>query len=185
MSTTLLSPSFQLAPVLPKRYEVVDGVVVEKAPMSVRSSLVASKLVEIMAPFVTSRGLGTVVSEMLFRLETDPDLQRRPDVAFVSAAKWPPNREAPEAACWDMVPDVAIEVNSPTNQMDKVMDKLDEYLQAGVKKVWIVLPLKKRIFIFDSPTGVRALSRAETLEDPVLLPGFQLPLAQLFPEATS
>src|SRR3954447_15239862 len=90
-------------------YEVVDGQIVEK-PMGAYEGQLASLLLEYLAPFVRAQQLGTVVVEVLFLINPAKDLQRRPDVAFVSDARWPRKRHAPSAAAWNVVPDLAIEV---------------------------------------------------------------------------
>src|SRR5690348_7949325 len=90
-------------------YEVVDGQVVEK-PMSAYSILLASMLQETLGPWARERGLGQVVSEMLFLINRAKSIQRRPDVAFVSAERWPLQKPVPTADAWDVVPDIAIEV---------------------------------------------------------------------------
>ena len=66
-------------------------------------------------PFARANRLGQVFTEMLFRINFANDLQRRPDVAFVSHARWPFNRRPPRGPVWDMVPDLAIEVISESN----------------------------------------------------------------------
>jgi Uma2 family endonuclease len=179
MSTAVMIPPVEMEPVLPDLYEVVDGEIKEKL-MSARSTDVASVITQVLGGEIRSRQLGKICVEMLYRIDVTSNLQRRPDVSFVSSAKWPWNRPAPEVAAWDMIPDLAIEVISPTNKMEEVMDKMDEYFRAGVSKVWIVLPVQQRIFIFESVTKVRVLTRADTFEDATLFPGLSLPLTSLF-----
>src|SRR5207253_8696932 len=73
-------------------YEVVNGERVELPPMSILAALIASWLQESLGPFVRSHGLGLVVTEALFILDAQRNLRRRPDVAFVSAERWPLER---------------------------------------------------------------------------------------------
>ena len=72
--------------------------------------------------------LGLVVFETLFVL--DRNLNRRPDVAFVSLERWPLERDVPTSNAWEVVPDLAIEVVSPTNRTDDDMEKIEEYFRA-------------------------------------------------------
>jgi Uma2 family endonuclease len=115
---------------------------------------------------------------MLFRI--DKDLQRRPDVAFVSAERWPIGRRIPDDAAWDVVPDLAIEVVSPTNTAAEVLARVREYFQAGVRRVWVVYPNERLIYTYQSPTSVRVLQAGDDLDGDPLLPGFRLPLTTLF-----
>src|SRR4051794_13502325 len=96
-------------------YEIINGKRVELPPMGTYQSLLASLIVEKLAPFVRQNKLGRAVAETLFQLSAERKLQRRPDVAFVSYARWPKSRRSPDTAAWDVIPDLAIEVNSSSN----------------------------------------------------------------------
>ncbi|HEX8204021.1 MAG TPA: Uma2 family endonuclease [Isosphaeraceae bacterium] len=164
-------------------YEVVNGRRVEIPPMSAYAAKVASRLVTELNIQARAHQLGEAVVETLFRLPLAEDRgrNRQPDIAFVSYDRWPVDRPQPEDAnAWDVVPDLAVEVISPSNLAGETLDKVLEYLRAGVRLVWVVYPRQRMIFAFESPTLVRALARADTLEGGPVLPGFRLPLANLF-----
>jgi Uma2 family endonuclease len=161
------------------RYEVVNGQYVELPPMSAREVDVASELVGNMRPFSKKQKLGRVVSEMLFHLADDLP-ERRPDVALVSVERWPLTRPVPATNAWAVVPNLAVEVISPTNTWDEIIGKIGEYFRAGVQRVWVVVTSAEQVHVYDSPTQVRILTRDQELTDETLLPGFRLPLSQLF-----
>ena len=77
-------------------------------------------------------------------------------------------------------PRLAIEVVSPTNLAEDLLAKVDEYFQAGVRQVWVVYPAAARVHVHESPTQIRVLGRGDELDGGPLLPGFRLPLAELF-----
>lgn len=184
--TLLEAVSEQAAPILDNEalYEVIDGQRVELPPMSIYAVRVASRLVSKLNQFGNVDDLGEVVSEGLFRLPLARPRNRRPDVAFVSYERWPKNRPVPETDnAWDVVPNLAVEVVSPGDLMDELMDKLDEYFQAGVELVWVVYPRHRLIYVYTSLTQVNGLARTDTLDGGKVLPGFQLPLASLFQES--
>ena len=60
--------------------------------------------------------------------------------------------------------------------------KLEDYFSAGVSTVWVVDPGRRKVFTYRSPSSFRLLGVGEILEDPEILPGFSLPLSELFPE---
>ncbi len=60
------------------------------------------------------------------------------------------------------------------------MEKIKEYFEAGVERVWVIYPDFAEIYDYDSPTSVQIVTRDQTLDGGTLLPGFQLPLAELF-----
>lgn len=165
-----------------KFYEVVDGQVLENPPMGAQESVLAGLLAELMAPFARASRLGRVVPETLFLIDRARDLKRRPDLAFISVARWPLSRRAPRAAAWDVVPDLAVEVVSESNSANSVVVKLEEYFQSGVRRVWVVYLIVKKIYIYKSPAMVRILQLGDDLDDEDLLPGFRIPLSAVFEE---
>lgn len=167
-------------------YEVINGQRVEMPPMSAYASKIASRLVRWTGAFADPRGLGEVVSEVLFRLPLNPDRNRRPDMAFVSVGRWPLNRPMPlRDNAWDVVPDLAAEVVSPSDLAEEIMQKLVEYFQAGARLVWVVYPEQQLVYVYEALTQVRGLTRQDELDGGSVLPGFRLPLAQLFGDVTS
>ena len=164
-------------------YEVVDGKIVEKI-VGVYEVEIATFLIEFLGPCVRAHRLGRVLGEMIFRIDQAKDLQRRPDVAFISHARWPVQRKAPKVAVWDMVPDLAIEVVSPSNTANHVHEKIHEYFEAGVNRVWVIYPGQKEIYVYASPARIQVLQLGEELDGGDLIPGFRLPLAALFEDET-
>jgi Uma2 family endonuclease len=161
-------------------YEMVNGQVVELPPMGSYPTWLASVLHEYLAPFSRAHQLGRVVTEMLFRIDQASNLQRRPDVAFVSYERWPRERRVPRKSPWEVVPELTIEVVSTSDQAYEVVAKIREYFQAGVRRVWVVFPDEYLVYDYESPTRVRILPRGDDLEAERLLPGFRLPLTTLF-----
>ncbi len=168
------------ADLLDSLYEVVDGVIVEKPPMGAYEFELASVLQDVLSPFARSHRLGRVVTEMIFDLRPAANRQRRPDVAFVSAAKWPLSRRAPRGGAWAIVPDLAVEIVSPSNPATHVIGKVHEYFTAGVSLVWIVYPDQEQVYAYESPTRVRVFGRGDDIDGGVILPGFRLPIIDLF-----
>ena len=160
-------------------YELVHGQVVEKR-MGTFETGIASLLFELLGPFARSNRLGQFFTEMLFRINIPEDLRRRPDVAFVSHARWPFNRRAPKGPVWDMVPDLAIEVISESNTAFEVQKKTHEYFAAGVANVWVVYPEQCEVYVYFAPKQVQVLGLGQDLDGGDLLPGFRLPVAALF-----
>jgi len=180
-SITPVPPPTAIAPIIPDDmlYEVVDGQVVEKK-MSARETEIASILVGMLTPYLRTNRLGKVVGEMLFRINPENDLRRRPDVAFVSHARWPFNRRVPNVPVWDMVPDLAIEVVSPSNSASTILRKVHDYFKAGVARVWVVYPEQTEVYIYSTPQQVQVVGIGQELDGGDLLPGFRLPVAVLF-----
>jgi len=182
LSPTLLTSENDVALLVQDEplYEIVDGQRVDLPPMSVYTTWLASRLHGRLWPYVEEHGLGTCVMEMLFILDAERNLRRRPDVALVSADRWPLDREIPTTGDWDVVPDLAVEVISPNDIFKDVLAKLHEYFQYGVQLVWAVVPEAQQVYVYDSPTQVRILTVRDALTGSKVLPDFHLPLANLF-----
>jgi Uma2 family endonuclease len=165
-------------------YEVVDGRRVELPPMGAAENLIASTLTQLLGHFARTNGLGRVAAETLFPVSPAHDPQRRPDVAFVSYGRWPRGRPVPSTNAWDVVPDLAIEVVSPSNTANEILAKIREYFQAGVQRVWVVYPSERLVYAYDSPTSNRVLKETDDLEGEAVLPGFRLPVTDLFQDVT-
>ncbi len=87
---------------------------------------------------------------------------------------------APKVAVWDMVPDLAIEIVSPSNAADQVQEKVHEYFRAGVNRVWVIDPGQQEVYDYASPTEIQVLQLCHELDGGDLIPGFRLPVAVLF-----
>lgn len=164
-------------------YEVVDDKVVEIPPMGAYDTWLAAVLALHLGTFVRQHQLGRAVQELLFDLGPTVRRKRRPDVAFVSYERWPRQQRVPRAEAWEVIPNLAVEVVSRSDRGDDIIDKVTEYFHVGVECVWVVFPSQEQVYIYESPSRVRILTRADTLGGEPALPHFQLPLTALFDES--
>ena len=164
-------------------YEIVNGQQVDLPPMSVYTTWLASCLHGLLWSYAREQGLGMSVAEMLFVLDAEHNLRRRPDVAFVSTARWPLDRALPRTGDWDVVPDLAVEVISPNDVFKDVLAKVREYFHYGVQVVWVIAPEEEQVYVYDSPTHVRILTGQDEMTGGEVVPGFRLPLGHLFQQA--
>lgn len=177
MLTTAIAPTVTPPPDM--LYERVAGQFVEKNVSAIAVWL-AGRLMVLMDAAVLSRRCGWVVTEMVFILDTDEDRRRRPDVAFVSAARWPLERQLPWKSDWPIAPDLAVEIVSPGNSMNDLMRKRREYFQHGVNEVWVVLPEERQVHCYTDVKTVRILDADDVLTTP-LLPEWSLKISDWLP----
>lgn len=164
------------------QYEVIDGIKVELPPMSTLASIVTNKLANSLEIYGRGHKSGTAYMESLIRLPIRRNRQRRPDVMFVTFDRWPVDRPilATQSA-WEVVPDVAIEVVSPSDLAEEIFEKMQEYFESGVRSVWIVYPRIRLIHVFDNMTTMRGFTVHDVLDGGSVLPGYRQPVAALFP----
>jgi Uma2 family endonuclease len=159
-------------------YELVDGTLVEKT----------AGLSESMIALLISRRIGNFAEEYDLGIPAGADgtvrllkgLVRIPDVSFFCWDKLP-GRVFPSKPIPDLAPDLAVEVLSKTNTPEEMERKLREYFLAGVRLVWMIDPRKRTAAVYTAPDGPSAtLDETQALEGRKVLPGFTLPLAELF-----
>jgi Uma2 family endonuclease len=165
-------------------YEEVDGQRVEMPPMSAFATLIAFELARRLSNFGEAQNLGRGIHETLLHLPLPKARNRRPDAAFVSFDRWPQQRPIPPGNAWDVVPELAVEVVSPTDGVEELMDKITEYFQAGVQLVWVVFPDNRLIHVYESLTKIRVLTMTDELDGGTVLPGFRLAVSALLPPGT-
>jgi Uma2 family endonuclease len=159
--------------------ELVDGVLVEK-PMGFREALLAFFLGKLLDDFVRPRNLGLVTgADGTIRLF--PGLLRIPDVAFTSWTRLP-GRRVPADAVPRLAPDLAVEVLSASNTPGEMARKRQEYFAAGVVLVWQIDPEARTVEVYTTADVFTTLGERDTLNGGAVLPGFTLPLSDLFAE---
>ena len=158
-----------------KLYEIVDGQPEEKEMPGARHGGVCGRLTVKLGIYLTANPLGELYPETSFQIGRN---ERIPDLAFVSAARIPPEGE-PEAK-WPIPPDLALEVISPNDLYEKVYAKTMEYLTAGVQQVWLVSPEHHTVTIYRSATNIMAFAGDGELVSEDLFPGFRCPLREIF-----
>ena len=162
----------------PKRLvELIDGELVEKA-VGLRESFLASWLIICLGQYVVPRRLGLIASpDGLLRIR--PGRLRIPDVAFYS---WPRAGEIDVSleAIGSRAPALAEEVLSESNTTAEMASKLRDYFAAGTQLVWLVDIDATTVAVYTSPTDFILLTGTDTLAGGSVLPGFALPLPDLF-----
>ena len=167
------------APRVDFRFEMVDGIVVRR-PMGFREMRVASELHRLLSPVVAASGVGECYVDAGFYIPPR-NRGRKPDVSVLTFDRWPKGRPFPDGDFIPAVPELAVEVVSPNDTAKAVAAKRREYLRGGVRLVWLIDPDAAEVQVYDSTGAVRVLTRDDTLTADPVVPGFALPLTDLFP----
>ncbi len=182
MSTTTVVTADELLAMptgMGKRYELVAGELRVMSPAGWRHGKVVSRLTVMLGSYVDQRGLGVVFgAETGFRLASDPDTVRAPDVSFVTKRNIP--EQEPKDGFWPGAPDLAVEVLSPGDRTGEVDEKIDAWLGAGCAAVWIVNPKLKTITVYLSRADVQVKAAGDTLQGGPVVPGFSCSVDELF-----
>lgn len=164
------------------KVELVRGRVVVMPPVGPEHGERATSLILELGGFVVARGLGRVRAETGYWLGADPDHICAPDISFVRE-----DRVAMETVyrgAVQQIPDLAVEIISPSDRDTDVQDKVQAYLDAGVPRVWVVRPPLRTITVHrpDRDPHVFRVGDELTSEDAAFPgTGFMLPISTLFP----
>jgi Uma2 family endonuclease len=163
------------------RYELINGELKTMSPAGHTHGKIIIRLTLPLAQHVKQNGLGEVyAAETGFKLRSNPDTVRAPDIAFITRQRVKDVGET--TGYWPGAPDLAVEVLSPDDSVSEVEQKVSEWLEAGSKQVWVVSPKMQTVTIYRSPTDIKVLVGAETLDGEDVIPGFQFKVAEIFTE---
>ena len=159
------------------RYELSEGELICMSPAGGESPEVASEVFFRMRLFVTPAIGRCGMGELGFRLAFNPDTVRAPDVWFVSRGRYPDAER--KRGFWQLAPDLAVEVLSPSNLASDMLKKIDEYLSLGVRLVWVIDPESRRAWVFRAGRATVVVLEDGSLDGEDVIPGFRLPLADV------
>jgi Uma2 family endonuclease len=167
------------------RYELIRGVLHRMAPAGDEHGEVAMRLGWRLAQYVEAHELGVVyAAETGFRLSSNPDTVRAPDVSFVRQDVIDTTGRG--RSYRPGTPDLAVEVISPNDSYTEVSDKVHDWLDAGTRMVIIIDPPKQRVTVYRSLTDLTELTINDELTGGDVVPGWAVPVSVLFaPPAAS
>ena len=161
------------------RYELIKGELRQMAPAGRQHGRIAATICSRLESFVRNNNLGEIyAAETGFLIWTDPDTVRAPDASFVSSARADATDE--EEGFFPGAPDLAVEVISPNDRAVEVEDKASDWLRAGAKMVLVLNPKTRTATISRGFDDVRMLTEGDTIDGGDVVPGWQLPLADVF-----
>lgn len=161
------------------RYELVKGELRKMAPAGKRHGVLAIRVTGPLWQHVQAHQLGEVcAAETGFLLASNPDTVRAPDVAFISRQRLEEVGEV--EGYWPGPPDLAVGVVSPNDTYTEVQDKVFQWLDAGTRMVVVVNPRQQTVAVYRSRTDIAILTKNDTLDGKDVVPGWTLPIADLF-----
>ena len=160
------------------RSELVKGVVVHMSPTGYSHGRVEGNAGAILSAFVRQHKLGEVlVGEVGIYTARHPDTVRGAAVAYISNERL---ARVQSPSYLDAAPELVVEILSPDDRWGELMDKLSEYFAVGVQVVWVADPKTQSVYIYRAPNKVQHFSAEDTLPGGEVLPGFGVPVAELF-----
>ena len=162
-----------------RRYELIEGELIEMAPVGGIHGNIGMRIAGLLFQHVHNNDLGELFgAETGVFLQHDPDTVRAPDAAFIAKDRIPP--DGIPTGFLDTIPDLVVEVVSPSDRAGQVHEKIEQWIKHGVKLVWLVHPERRSITVYRSVREVQVLHEGDTLTGDPVLPDFSCPVAEIF-----
>jgi Uma2 family endonuclease len=162
----------------PIDFELIYGRLVQMSPPGFRHGKLQGRIVTEFINQGETHGYGEASSETGVVLSRSPDTVVGPDVSFVAKKSFP-IRESPEGYL-ETIPDLVVEVRSKNDSLNYINSKVSQYLQAGVRIVWVVDGQANTVIEHRADASPRTFSEKDILTCDDVIPGFRLNLAELF-----
>jgi Uma2 family endonuclease len=161
------------------RYELVRGELRKMAPAGYLHGRIAINITTPLDRHVRAHNLGVVcAAETGFKLASNPDVVRAPDVAFIRRQRV--EEVGDVEGYWPGAPDLAVEVISPSDTYADVQEKVVDWIEAGARMVILVMPRRCTVTVYRSLTDIVMLTEHETLNGGEVVPDWQIPVRELF-----
>lgn len=157
-----------------RQVELIRGQVVVREPPGTWHGKVSGGLTGMLDAYVRRNRLGVVLGQDTgFKLESDPDTVRAPDVAFLAAERV---KDVPRRGYAALAPDLAVEVLSPSDTQSEVLGKVADWLRAGTRLVWVLDPERESARVYRPDGSVTTVGHEDVLDGEGVIPGLLLPL---------
>lgn len=161
--------------------EIVDGEVIPMSPTGFQHNFVTKRTFRVLDDFVEARDLGYIGGDgLIFVLHVDEEGVRHtriPDVFFIRKERLPDfdfTKPFPGA------PDLAIEVVSPSEDEETILDKLESYFTYGSEQVWVLYPAHKAVYQYFDLKTVKIYRDDDVLTAESLFPGLEIQVSDFF-----
>jgi Uma2 family endonuclease len=160
------------------RCELVQGRVISMTPAGFEHGRITAEIGWALKEYVRLHPVGAVTgAETGFQIGRDPDTVRAPDAAFIRADRVP---TTPVRGFFPEAPDLAVEVLSPSDRASEVSAKVQDWLQAGCRMVWVIDPENTNVTVYRARNQIAILGSSDVLTGDDVLPGFSVRVASLF-----
>ena len=160
------------------RADLVKGVIIQMSPTGYAHGRIEGNLGALIRAFVSQHKLGEVlVGEVGIYTARRPDTVRGADIAYISNERM---AQVQSSSYLDVAPELVVEILSPDDRWGDLVDKLSEYFAVGVQVVWVTDPKTQSVYVYHAPNKVQHFSSDDVLPGGEVLPGFSVPVAELF-----
>ena len=163
-------------------FELIWGEIVEKVT-TLQHGMIASLIIYFLVSYSRQHNHGRVGAEVTSRNPNDTTNVRQPDISYFIDT----TRPFITKGATPYMPDLAVEIISPSQSRREMREKADYYLRNGSKLVWIIYPDTRTVEICTwtgESLAITTLDEKATLTGGDVLPDFSVPLSDIFPAQT-
>ncbi len=160
-----------------KRYELIEGELIEMPGPNINHGIITSRLIRALSDFLKLQGQSPDLALTNLAFELARKTAPIPDAAYVTAERM---AGADLSKAFPGPPDLAIEVMSPTDKWSEVIGKVRLYQRYQTRLIWIIDPFDQSVFVYRLNQPRRSLLIADELSGEDVMPGFALPVKELF-----
>jgi Uma2 family endonuclease len=106
--------------------------------------------------------------------------KRSPDLAWVRRSRWEALTQEQRAGFAPLCPDFVVELRSPSDALEYVQAKMQEYLDNGAQLGWLIDPIEKKVYIYRPQAPLACLDNPQTISGDPVLPSFVLELGKVW-----
>ena len=159
-------------------YELVDGVPVEVI-MGGLSAWIGTRVSRRFDEYTDDHGGAALAQDTPFKAWPDrPNHFRKPDAMYFAAGRF--TDDTPPYGTIAIAPDIAVEVVSPADDAEGLRTKINEYLRAGVRLIWVVYPGSRDVDVIRASGENNRVAFDGILSGEEIMPGFTLAVSDLF-----
>lgn len=181
MSTTKLLTAAELLQMPDNgfRYDLIEGELRQMPPAGYEHGKIIVRLTAPLARHVEENSLGDVcAAETGFKLKSNPDTVLAPDLSFVRQERVA--EVGGQKGFGQGAPDLVVEVVSPGNTVAEMEEKIEKWLEAGARLIWVISPKLRTVTVYRSLLEIKVLTEQDVLDGEEIVPGFRFPVRRLF-----
>jgi len=174
MPALMTADEFLMVNIPDKRVDLVRGVLVVREPPGYQHAHTLARLTGALINYVDTHNLGHVLAgDPGFKIATNPDTVRGPDIAFIRRERVP---DPPPQGFAALAPDLIVEVRSPTDRPGDILGKVGDWLSSGTRLVWVIDPARRVAHVYRQDETQATIGPNDALDGEDMLPGFSCPL---------
>jgi Uma2 family endonuclease len=164
---------------MPGDYELIRGELREVSPSSLEPTVITINVSSALFSHVRAHRLGLITSaDGGFTLFPDRQSVVAPDLGFIRRERIPASFDRQHF--FPGPPDAALEVVSPSDSYNEVSEKVQLYLEAGVRLIWVAIPKRRVVEVYRPGQARRILTENDELDGEDVIPGFRMPIREVF-----